>query len=35
MAADLGWVSNGFEVNGAGGTSIAAAGLRGAGVLEG
>jgi 3D (Asp-Asp-Asp) domain-containing protein len=34
MAADLGSVANGFNVNGAGGTRIAAAALRAAGVSE-
>jgi 3D (Asp-Asp-Asp) domain-containing protein len=34
MAADLGSVANGFEVNGSGGTRIAAAALRAAGVSE-
>ena len=34
MAADLGSVANRFELNGAGGTRIAAAGLRAAGVSE-
>jgi hypothetical protein len=34
MAADLGSVANGFEINGDGGTRIAAAALRAAGVPE-
>ena len=34
MAADLGSVANGFELNGSGGTRIAAAGLHAAGVSE-
>jgi 3D (Asp-Asp-Asp) domain-containing protein len=34
MAADLGSVANGFEINGEGGTRIAAAGLRAAGMPE-
>ena len=34
MAADLGSVANGFGLNGPGGTRIAAAGLRAAGVSE-
>ena len=34
MAADLGSVANGFTINGAGGTRIAAAALRAAGVSE-
>jgi 3D (Asp-Asp-Asp) domain-containing protein len=34
LAADLGSVANGFEINGAGGTRIAAAALRAAGLSE-